>query len=96
MLFVCEVEKQGNVIHVGVFVAGNVFLVEGQAPLRSSGIDAARIWYLVILDLVFVSCWFNVIGMRKLLLGEDVKTSQLTYKNRRMAGFSDASAKVEN
>ena len=56
MLFVCEVEMQGNVIHVGVFVAGNVFLVEGQAPLRSSGIDAARIWYLVILDLVFVSC----------------------------------------
>ena len=52
MLFVCEVEKQGNVIHVGVFVAGNGFLVEGQAPLRSSGIDAARIWYLVILDLV--------------------------------------------
>ena len=52
MLFVCEVEKQGNVIHVGVFVAGNVFLVEGQAPLRSSGIDAARIWYIVILDLV--------------------------------------------
>ena len=52
MLFVFEVEQQGNVIHVGVFVAGNVFLVEGQAPLRSSGIDAARIWYLVILDLV--------------------------------------------
>ena len=68
MLFVCEVEKQGNVIYVGVFVAGNFFLVEGQAPLRSSGIDAARIWYLVILDLVFVSCWFNVINMRKLLL----------------------------
>ena len=38
----------------------------------------------------------NVIGMRKLLLGEDVKTSQLKYKNRRMTGFSDASAKVEN
>ena len=56
MLFVCEVEKQGNVIHVGVFVAENIFLVEGQALLRSSGIDAARIWYLVILDLVFVSC----------------------------------------
>ena len=56
MLFVCEVEKQENVIHVGVFVAGNFFLAEGQAPLRSSGIDAARIWYLVILDLVFVSC----------------------------------------
>ena len=56
MLFVCEVEKQGNVIHVGVFVAGNFFLVEGQAPLRSSGIDAARIWYIVVLDLVFVSC----------------------------------------
>ena len=60
MLFVCEVwcevEKQENVIHVGVFVVGNFFLVEGQAPLRSSGIDAARIWYLVILDLVFVSC----------------------------------------
>ena len=56
MLFVREVEKQENVIHVGVFVAENFFLVEGQAPLRSSGIDAARIWYLVILDLVFVSC----------------------------------------
>ena len=68
MLFVCEVEKQGNVIHVGVFVAGNFFLVEGQAPLRSSGIDAARIWYIVILDFVFVSCWFNVINERKLLL----------------------------
>ena len=54
--FLCEVEKQGNVIHVGVFVAGNVFLMEGQAPLTSSGIDAARILYLVILDLVFVSC----------------------------------------
>ena len=54
--FVCEVEKQGNVIHVGVFVAGNVFLVEGQAPLGSSGIDAARIWYLEIVDLVFVWC----------------------------------------
>ena len=68
MLFVREVEKQENVIHVGVFVAENFFLVEGQAPLRSSGIDAARIWYLVILDLVFVSCSFNVINMRKLLL----------------------------
>ena len=43
MLFVCEVEKQGNVVYVGVFVAGNFFLVEGQAPLRSSGIDAACI-----------------------------------------------------
>ena len=56
MLFVCEVEKQESVIHVGVFVAGNVFLVEGQAPLRSSGINAARIYYLVICDLIFVSC----------------------------------------
>ena len=56
MLFVCEDEQQGNVIHVGVFVAENFFLVEGQARLRSSGIDAACIWYLVILDLVFVSC----------------------------------------
>ena len=56
MLFVCEVEKQGNVIHVGVFVAENFFLVERQAPLRSSGIDAARVWHLVNLDLVFVSC----------------------------------------
>ena len=56
MLFVCEVEKKGNVIYVGVFVAGNFFLVEGQALLRSSGIDAARIWYIVILDFVFVSC----------------------------------------
>ena len=55
MLFVCEVEKQGNVIHVGVSVAGNVLLLDGQARLRSSGIDAARIWYLLILDLVFVS-----------------------------------------
>ena len=57
MFFVCEVEKQGNVIHFGASVAGNfILLLEGQAPLRSSGIDAARIWYLVILDLVFVSC----------------------------------------
>ena len=56
MLFVCEVEKQGNVFHVGVSVAGNFLLLEGQAQMRSSGIDAARIWYLVILDLVFVSC----------------------------------------
>ena len=56
MLFVCEVGKQGNVIHVGVVVAANFLLVEGQAPLRSSGIDAARIWYLEIFDLVFVSC----------------------------------------
>ena len=55
MLFVCEVEKQRNIIYVGVFVAGNFFLVEGQAPLRSSGIDAARVWCLVILDLVFIS-----------------------------------------
>ena len=56
MLFLCEVEKQGNVIHVGVFLAGNFFLVEGQAPIRSSRIDGARIWCLLILDLVFVSC----------------------------------------
>ena len=94
-IYVCVAEKQGNVIHAGASVAGN-FLLEEQARLRSSGISAARIWYIVILDLVFVSCWFNVIGMRKLLLGEDVKTSQLKYKNRRMAGFSDASAEVEN
>ena len=26
MLFVCEVEKQGNVIHVGVSVAGTLLL----------------------------------------------------------------------
>ena len=51
MLFVCEVEKQGNVIHVGVSMARK-FLLEGQAQWRSSGIDAARIWYLVSLDLV--------------------------------------------
>ena len=57
MLFVCEVEKQGNVIHVGVFVAGNVFLVEGQAPLRSSGIDAANILYIVFLNLISISYW---------------------------------------
>ena len=56
MLFVCEVEKQGNVIHVGVSMAGKFLLLEGQAQLRSSGIDAARIWCLVTLDLVFVSC----------------------------------------
>ena len=57
MLFVCEVEKQGNIIHFGVSIAGKfLLLLEGQAKLRSSGIDAARIWYLVILDLVFVSC----------------------------------------
>ena len=57
MLFVCEVEKQRNIIHVGVSVARNFLHLEGQAALRSSGIDAAaRIWYLVILDLVFVSC----------------------------------------
>ena len=43
MLFVCEVEKQGNIIHVGVSVPGNFLHLEGQAPLRSSGIDAARI-----------------------------------------------------
>ena len=52
MLFVCEVEKQRNIIHVGVSVARNFLHLEGQAALRSSGIDAARIWYLVILDLV--------------------------------------------
>ena len=51
MLFVCEVEKQGNVIHVGVSMARKFLLLEGQAQWRSSGIDAARIWYLVILDL---------------------------------------------
>ena len=56
MLFVCEVKKQENIIHVGVSVARNFLHLEGQAALRSSGIDAARIWYLVILDLVFVSC----------------------------------------
>ena len=57
MLFVCEVEKQGNVIHVGVSMARKFLLLEGQAQWRSSGIDAARIWYtfwyIVILDLVF-------------------------------------------
>ena len=31
MLFVCEVENQGNVIHGGVYVAGNFLLLEGQA-----------------------------------------------------------------
>ena len=56
MFFVCEVEKQRNIIHVGVSVARNFLHLEGQAALRSSGIDAARIWYLVILDLGFVSC----------------------------------------
>ena len=54
MLFVCEVEKQVNIIHVGISVAGNFLHLEGQAPLRSSGIDAARIWYLVIFDFCFV------------------------------------------
>ena len=55
MLFVCENEKQGNLIHFGVSVALNFLLLEWQARLRSSGIDAALIWYLVILDTVFVS-----------------------------------------
>ena len=55
MLFECEGEKQGNVIHVGVSVAGNFLLLEGQAPLRSSGINAAHICYMVIFDLIFVS-----------------------------------------
>ena len=56
MLFVCENEKQEIFIHIGVSMALNFLHLEGQARLRSSGIDAARIWYLVILDLVFVSC----------------------------------------
>ena len=65
MLFECEGEKQGNIIHVAVSVAGNFLFLEGQAPLRSSGINAARICYLVIFDLIFVSCLKNVVSMRK-------------------------------
>ena len=65
MLFECEGEKQGNVIHVGVSVAGNFLLLEAQAPLRSSGINAAHICYIVIFDFIFVSCLKNVVSMRK-------------------------------
>ena len=65
MLFECEGEKQGNVIHVGVSVAGNFLLLEGQPPLRSSGINAAHICYIVIFDLIFVSRLKNVVSMRK-------------------------------
>ena len=48
MLFVCENEKQGIFIHIGVSMALNFLHLEGQARLRSSGIDAALIWYLII------------------------------------------------
>ena len=65
MLFECEGEKQGNVIHVGVSVAGNFLLLEAQAPLRSSGINAGHICYIVIFDLIFVSYLKNVVSMRK-------------------------------
>ena len=75
MLFVCEVEKQRNVIHVGVVVAANFLLVEGQAPLRSSGINAARICYLVICDLIFVSCLKNFLSMREVIASKNVNTS---------------------
>ena len=54
MPFEWEGEKQGNIIHVAVSVAGNFLFLEGQAPLRSSGINAARIWYLVIFDFCLV------------------------------------------
>ena len=47
-IYVCVAEKQGNVIHAGASVAG-IFLLEEQARLRSSGISAARIWYMCIL-----------------------------------------------
>ena len=47
-IYVCVAERQGNVIHAGASVAGN-FLLEEQARLRSSGISAARIWYMCIL-----------------------------------------------
>ena len=62
MLFECEGEKQGNVIHVGGTVAGNFLLLEAQAPLRSSGIHAAHICYIVIFDLIFVWRLKNVVS----------------------------------
>ena len=37
----------------------NFLFLEGQARSGSSGIDAAGIWYLVFLILVFLSFWFD-------------------------------------
>ena len=58
--------------------------------------DAARIWYIVILDLVFVSCLFNVIGMRKLLWGRGVGESRNVKKWVIWGGCSDKSAEIHN
>ena len=65
MLFVCENEKQGIFIHIGVSMALNFLHLEGQARLRSSGIDAANIWHIVILNLISISYWYNAIVMRR-------------------------------
>ena len=77
MLFVCEVEKQRNIIHVGVSVARNFLHLEGQAALRSSGIDAAGIWYLV-----FLVWFFSRVGiinqcLAKTYGGGDIQATQL-------------------
>ena len=53
--FMCVRPKSKELLSMSV--AGNFLLLEGQVRLRSSGIDAARVWCLVILDLVFISYW---------------------------------------
>ena len=74
--------KATKVIHVGVSVAGNFLLRVGQARLRSSGIDAANILYIVFLNLISISYWYNAIVMRKLLqVGTFSRVSQSGKKN---------------
>ena len=67
--FLCVKSKSKEMLSMSVSRWQELFFLEGQARLRSSGIDAARIWYMIILDLVFVSCWYNAIGIRRFLLG---------------------------
>ena len=53
--FLCVKSKSKEMFSMSVSRWQELCFLEGQARLRSSGIDAARIWYLLILDLVFVS-----------------------------------------
>ena len=94
MLFVCENEKQGNLIHFGVSVALNFLHLEGQARLRSSGIDAALIWYLIIW------IWFLSRINRMALVCEnycwgDAQTRHLMRQDMFWGGCSDESTEIQ-
>ena len=93
MLFVCEVEKQGNDIHVHASVAGNFLLLEEQARLRSSGIDAALIWYLIIW-ILFLSRIDRMALVCENYCWGDAQTRHLMRQDMFWGGCSDESTEI--